>query len=372
MSKPVASHLPHADAARTPARPRLAVYGPDDSGRFDRVCALIGSNRRVVICGPLSHVLERELRLRQCEVAHAGSTSALLERALSGDSSSPGGKPHALERSCTSARNERLDVLLLADPLARMGETTGLLQAIAPWFRSGGFVVADIAANVSPPVRLAAIEGHSYAFESKAERPVSRETIVRLFEDAGYAMSHIQVDEEPDSIASTFPRESELSGDDLRGDLVSTAECSGQRILCVAHPLSGPELEWVRSVLRKAAEEKGAAVDEARELRAQVSVLTHRLTQLEQRVTQSVHRERETRQRLLKAHEHLAIGDAEFRSITRLLIAEREESEARLNKIIDEVATHRDKLEQRLCRLRRTLPGRVYTLCQSVMARIRR
>jgi hypothetical protein len=106
--------------------------------------------------------------------------------------------------------------------------------------------------------------------------------------------------------------------------------------------------------------ERDAAVREAAELRRFMATLEGRVQVLTERATRAELREKQTRAQLLLTHDQIARNDAEFRSITQILIGQRVDSEQRLHRIIQDVAAHRDELETRLLRLSQSPPARLY------------
>lgn len=371
ISKPADTFPPSAHAARVAVRRPTVHDHAYDSLAPDRACELIGWNKRVLVLGSLSLGLVHGLHAQNCRISTSecepSETGHHHETQVD-----PLGEPNLLKGV---PLRERFDVVLVSDGIISRTSAETLLRGIPPLLERDGFVLAEMRTAPLPHGGLARVgEGTASSASRRMAAPpveaLNRGSMVSLFEKAGYAVSQIEPDAGVRGSARLRVDMPEMQTT-LSHERTSERGVGPHRILIVAHPVPGDELEWVKPLIRKAAEEKKAALDEAEILRAEVRSLALRLTRAEDRLARSVQRERETRQQFLKAHEHLATGDIEFRSITRLLIREREETEMRLRKIIDEVAAHRDELESRLLRLRRSPLGRLYGFAQSLVARIR-
>jgi SAM-dependent methyltransferase len=351
---------------------RISLFPPQAEEYYDRLLELIGSPGSALVLGAATGIVPRELKRRGCRVVVAGcdlkdqrELRTYCERLIPGDLESLD-----LEQAVGRAT---IDAVVAPDALACVRNPERVLATAKDLLTPGGALTAAVPNVAHGSVRLALLEGR---FPSGADglidrshlRFFTRDSLFTLFSGAGLAITHFEArdlaftDGDAPDDAYRLPK-------DALTRLARDPDARAHRFLVVARPLPTPELDWIQPLLRAAHDRNEGATREVASLKQAMRVMSSQLRALSDRVAKLTRQEQETRAQLLRAHDHLASQDEQFRRTARDLIAAREAVEAHLGRALREVTAERNAFEGRLIQIGRSIPGRAYRLARSVFTR---
>jgi O-antigen biosynthesis protein len=319
----------------------------------DRIVDLVGLEKRVLELGCATGSYAHELLLKGCQTvtvtlgpAMASFISHNCERVIVGD----------IDRVDLAVElgEDRFDVVVAEDLLGRSKDPESILKVAKSVLKPGGSLIVSVPNVAHGSVRIALFCGQfpdddRGVLNRVYRRFFTRDSLVRLLDEAGFAVGHLE------------SRESPIQGDDVSFDTSSLPtglleslhqdpEARIDQFLIVAHPMPIPGLAWFQKRLRETAEQAEMAAREAADLRRIVDAMDTQIASLHRRAEDLAQREKETRAELLTAHDELVRQSEDFRALTRDFIGQRNDLQARLD------------------RIRYSLPGRFYRMVRRVMS----
>lgn len=234
-----------------------------------KVVRLVGTDRDVLELGCATGHMSRVLRDRGCRVVgveidqHAATLAApFCERVIVGD----------LDRLDLGGElgDKRFDVLVAADVLEHLKNPTRILASLREHLQPDGYVVASIPNVAHGSVRLALLGGSfPYAERGLLDRTHLRfythDTMVQLFEDAGYTIGWIERQEKPFEL-SEVPYSRAAAPEGVPDQLAADREALTYHFIVVAYPMPHPDLQFIGQCARRLTEERDAAEEQVRGL----------------------------------------------------------------------------------------------------------
>lgn len=244
------------------------------------ILRLAGENKRVLELGCATGHMSRILRDRGCEVTAieldvmaARRASEFCERVVVGD----------LDRLDFHHElgEERFDVAIAADVLEHLKEPAEVLRSVKDFLRPDGCVVVSIPNVAHMSVRLALLSGRfPYAETGLLDRThlrfFTRESLERLFDDAGFAIGHFQRMEAmpPNPAQFEVPYDPTSIPPALLDALTQDPEASTYQFVVVGYPLPRAGMVFIRERTRRMAHELEVSRRTGDELRAQLDQAT--------------------------------------------------------------------------------------------------
>jgi 2-polyprenyl-3-methyl-5-hydroxy-6-metoxy-1,4-benzoquinol methylase/glycosyltransferase involved in cell wall biosynthesis len=240
------------------------------------ILRLAGENKRVLELGCATGHMSRILRDRGCEVTAieidataAQRASAFCERVVVGD------LDHLdLHRELGE---ERFDVAIAADVLEHLKEPAEVLRSVKNFLRPDGCVVVSIPNVAHMSVRLALLSGRfPYAETGLLDRThlrfFTRESLERLFDEAGFTIGHFQRMEAtpPNPAQFDVPYDPASIPPAMLDALSHDPEASTYQFVVVGYPLPRAGLVFIQERTRQMAYELEVARRSAAELRTQL------------------------------------------------------------------------------------------------------
>jgi 2-polyprenyl-3-methyl-5-hydroxy-6-metoxy-1,4-benzoquinol methylase len=370
--------------------PALRAWDAEAAACSDtaKVIHLVGRGKRVLELGCGAGEMSQALRDNGCQVVGVEIDPALAERAVAHCESVLTADLDRLNLEAELGEN-RFDVIVAAEVLEYLKDPWDLLRALKNYLRPGGCFVASLPNVAHGSVRLAPLGGRlPYRNHGQPNgtrlRFFTHESLVCLFEEAGYAVGHLERLELPVDAADPSGRVPA----NLLQRLADDPDARTAQFVVVAYPLPCEGVEWLQRQVRELAQQRQAAVAEAEELRRRLAeqerAAACQLEELRRGRAEAVsRREADLRADLLDVHDQLVRRDDEFhRAVAELtahrdrLLSERAALAADRDRITAErdwlaadraaIIAHRDGLEARVARFRRTLPGLVYRCLRKV------
>jgi SAM-dependent methyltransferase len=296
-----------------------------------RLADLVGQGRRVLALGGS---IAPELNARGCRVvavvegpSEAGGEPGPCERVIAADLDGP---------DLTGALpGDRFDAVVAPDLLGRLRDPASVLRCVRDVLNPDGCLVASVPNVAHGSVRLALLGGQFLPGERDAHdrtrvRFFTRDALVRLLEEAGFVVGHIETTESPIH-GPDAPIDAMRLPAGLLDELARDPDARADQFLVVAHPVPDPALGWIQDRLRQLAARTQTATLEAGDLRRAVTSMDAHIAFLYRRAEESAAREREARAKLLEAHDRLARQDDQARATAKELAAQRDALQARLN-----------------------------------------
>lgn len=318
-----------------PARPRVdrgaidPPPAPGFGGTDDWVARAVGPDRDVLLVGPDAARHAGVLARQRCRVAAVGcgeaQASGLGGSAIAGDLD-------ALDLD--AAIGDRRFDAIVATELPDLPVAPGpLLDRCRGWLRPGGVVVASQT-------------GPAGAGRWGAGSP---RTLLALVEGAGYAVTHHR----PEALPAPGP----------------APPAWVDRSLVAAVPNGAPAGEWDRPAHRALIEGRDAAERHAADLAVELRGARAEARARAGDLARSRRREAELADLLRRAHERAERGDDELRALAGRFADERHALVTRYQAEIDIQVEARRAVEERLGRLRRSLPGRILLAARALAGR---
>ena len=330
-----------------PARPRgdhapvAPPPGAEFGGTGDWIARRVGPDRDVLLLGPDAIRHAGALANWRCRVLAVGCGAA---PARGSEWAAVAGDLDALDLDATLGER-RFDAIVATELLDAASGPVPLLHRCRAWLRPGGLVVAS---QSGQPRR---------ADDPTDGRPAApRGGLIALVEGAGYAVTGYQ--------PLTLP--APLAGGPGAGP-ISTARVD--RELVAAVPIAGRGDDCHHPEHRALAGERDAAARHAADLAIELRGARAENRALATDLDRSRRREGELAHLLRLAHERAERGDDELRALAGRFADDRHALATRFQAEIDRQVEARRLVEERLGRLRRSLPGRVFLAARALAGR---
>lgn len=346
---------------RGAVRYHVATIDLESDSTHARVVRLVGTGKRVLELGCATGYMSQVFRDRGCQVVAvevdqeaAEHASAFCERVIVGD----------LDTIDLAAElgKDRFDVVVAADVLEHLKNPLRTLRAAKKQLRPDGYFVASIPNIAHGSVRLSLLSGQfPYSETGLLDRTHIRfftlESMERLFEDAGFALGHLERQQMPIG-ESEVPFEPGVARPETLELLAHDPEALTYQFVVAAYPLTRSDLSAIRQKTRELAKGKEVAEREVTELKRAVG----RQAELEIRIRELA-ADRETLERSLRdLTEEKATVERELaaakrgledvtreRDVLRLAANEQDALQARLRNLANErEVAQRDLTELRL------------------------
>lgn len=243
-----------------------------------KAARLIGSNKRVLELGCATGNLARALVGRGCTIVAveideraAERASESCERVIVGD----------IERIDFGQElgDDRFDVVVATDVLEHLRDPVACLRAVKPFLRPNGYVVASIPNVAHGSVRLALLGGRfQYTETGLLDRShlrfYTRQSIEELFEEAGFAIGHLERVNLPIGATDVRYDESVLPAG-LAEWLSHDPDALTYQFVVVAYPLARGESSVLRDRVRELLAENDSLQQRIRELTRPDDVRDH-------------------------------------------------------------------------------------------------
>ena len=227
-----------------------------------KVVRLVGERKRVLELGCATGYMSRVLQERGCSVVAfeidpgmAERAAVFCERVIVGDIEQ---LDLALELG-----EDRFDVVVAGDFLEHLKDPLPLLQTLRNYLRPEGYVVASVPNIAHASVRLALLGGwFPYSELGLLDRThlrfFTRETIEKLFEDAGFAVGHIARQNVGIDL-SEVPYDRASIPDGLIESLSNDPDALTYQFIIVAYPMPRAGLGLIQLRILQLAEQREAA-----------------------------------------------------------------------------------------------------------------
>jgi 2-polyprenyl-3-methyl-5-hydroxy-6-metoxy-1,4-benzoquinol methylase len=282
-----------------------------------KVVRLVGTDKRVLELGCATGYMSRVFRDRECQVVAveidpkaAERASAFCERVIVGD----------LDQIDLAQElgEDRFDVVVAADVLEHLKDPLSTLLTVKGYLRPDGYIVASIPNVAHGSVRLALLGGQfPYSELGLLDRThlrfYTRETMEKLFEDAGFVITHFERQEQKIDASEVLYDKTAIPVSLLEA-LSQDPKALTYQFIVVVYPIPRATLGLIQHRIRELTEEKEAAWRETAELRQAVKKQTEQLDSLAARVELMSSREEDLRTMLLDAHDQLLWRDEEIRA----------------------------------------------------------
>jgi 2-polyprenyl-3-methyl-5-hydroxy-6-metoxy-1,4-benzoquinol methylase/glycosyltransferase involved in cell wall biosynthesis len=247
----------------------------DSNSTHANVLRLAGSNKRVLELGCATGHMSRILQKNGCQVTAieidavaAEHAAPFCERVIVGDLDSLDFEQEL--------RNERYDVVIAADVLEHLREPGAVLQSVRNYLRPEGYAVVSIPNVAHLSVRLALLAGQfPYAELGLLDRThlrfFTRESLERLFDDAGFAIGRFQRMEvvPPDPSGFEVPYDPATVPPHVIDALSHDPEALTYQFIVVAYPLPRAGLVLIQDRARRMSYQLEEAQRRAGELQLQ-------------------------------------------------------------------------------------------------------
>jgi O-antigen biosynthesis protein len=354
--------------AGTPGRLTLARQEVPEEGDplSPRILQLVGEGKRVLALGQAPAELLRGLHEQGCEVGSVQPDTAEVGSALG---------------------EESFDVIVAVRALEHLRDPQALLEGLKKQLGPDGYLIAAVPNVAHGNVRLALLGGRfPFGEEGRLEAAPLRfftyDSLVSLFESAGYAVGTVErQQEEVNAPEGDAPAE-------VVESVARAPEARTARFLAVACPVPSPSAGWLQLRLRQLAEQHAAAAQELDAVREDLQAANSHLRILVEQQQASLAREKELRARLEEGQDELERREqqsqAKLQEAAAQLLRQEEEIGNLRGKLWEageqlkwreqryaELHAERDALEARLGRFRNSLPGRLLRLVRRALGRKR-
>jgi SAM-dependent methyltransferase len=155
---------------------------------------------------------------------------------------------------------DQFDVIVAADVLEHLKDPAAVLRAIKKRLRPGGYLVLSVPNVAHGSVRLALLQGRfDYTDLGLLDRThlrfFTRQTIVELLRDAGFAVGHLECQELMIDRGEVSFDMNQLSSELLDG-LSKDVEARTYQFILVAYPLPWPGMDWLHQRFMEWAEQE--------------------------------------------------------------------------------------------------------------------
>jgi 2-polyprenyl-3-methyl-5-hydroxy-6-metoxy-1,4-benzoquinol methylase len=296
-----------------PCGPRLHLrydmaIDPDSDSTHAKVLKLVGAGKRVLELGCATGSMTRVLRDRGCRVVAveldaemASRAEPYCERMILGD----------LDQMDLVAElgKEEFDVVVAADVLEHLKDPLAVLNAVKKHLGPGGYIVLSVPNVAHGSVRLALLQGRfRYTDLGLLDRThlrfFTRETIVQLLRDAGFAVGHLECQELMIDRGEVMFDATELPPQVLE-NLSQDLEARTYQFILAAYPLPWRGMEWLHQRFLEWAEQEQALQRElvgTRELTVhKVQAATQETSEVRERAARQVAEANEAALRQLSA-----------------------------------------------------------------------
>jgi hypothetical protein len=335
----------------TPERLALVQAAPedDDSPLQAQILQLIGEGKRVLALGNASSGLLQELHEQGCDVVNVRSAELDV---LPDDNCrvvvTEMDKPDLVRE----LSEETFEVILAMNILEYLRDPLAVLKGLRKHLHQEGYVVAVMPNVAHGNIRLALLEGRfPFAEDHLPEHAPLRfftyDSMVALFESAGYAIGAVERLEQEISVSGDMPT-------DVLEAVTQAPEAHTSQFVTVAYALSGNGPSWLQGCLRQLVDQYNDALRELAGLRQNLQAADSHLRVLLGQQEASLAREKELRARALEVHEQLAQRDEEYRNATRGLEEaagrekELQQTTQRLTHRLEEAAGREKELQAKL------------------------
>lgn len=296
--------------SRSPTHIPLAPYrinAADVDGMPSKLLQLVGEDKRVLIVGQVNEEIVQCLERQKCEVVvmteATHTTDALLETFQN--------LPHGGE-------NDGYDVVVFQHTFEHTLDPHGFLRIARRHIRATGCVIARVANVAHGNVRLALMAGR-FPFGDGDSSPIrfyTYDSLIALFEKAGYAIGAVEREEEEFAEPSDLPPDIAA---DLHESVAAASESLTAHFVLAALPLPSPRFGWLLSRMRILTESVDSSRKDAAIAREDLAAVNAHVRLLIDQQHLSVRREKEFQTKLLAAHERMLTLDEEFRGACNTL-----------------------------------------------------
>jgi 2-polyprenyl-3-methyl-5-hydroxy-6-metoxy-1,4-benzoquinol methylase len=252
---------PSGSPERAPSKPCRYDYEVDLSSDSTpaRVVRLVGTGKRVLELGCAAGSMSKAFHESGCQVVaievdreSAARASSFCERVIVGDIES---MDLAVELG-----DDRFDTIVAADVLEHLKDPLPVLLAVQKYLRPNGYIVSSIPNVAHGSVRLALLSGKfPYGEVGLLDRThlrfYTRESIEKLFADAGLAIVHVER-KEMSIEASEVPHDETAVPADFLDKLSRDKEALTYQFIVVAYPAPRALMDMIERRIRESSEDR--------------------------------------------------------------------------------------------------------------------
>ncbi|MCL5959102.1 MAG: class I SAM-dependent methyltransferase [Chloroflexi bacterium] len=317
-----------------------------------KVVRLVGERKRVLELGCATGYMSRVLQERGCSVVAfeidpgmAERAAVFCERIVVGDIEQV---DLALELG-----EDSFDVIVAGDFLEHLKDPLPLLQTLRNYLRPEGYVVASVPNIAHASVRLALLGGwFPYSELGLLDRThlrfFTRETIEKLFEDAGFAVGHIARQNVGIDL-SEVPYDRASIPDGLIESLSNDPDALTYQFIIVAYPMPRAELGLIQLRILQLAEQREAAEREVGRLQQVIEEQREAAEREVGRLQQVIEEQREAAEREVgRLQQHIEKQTEHLEALTARLntvLTEKDVLEAKLLDALSQFVQRNDEIQ---------------------------